>query len=106
MSYSRDLVQQVWEKARAYTEISPDAWREDECGAWMRREDYGRTDTEFGWRVVNVSAGGADTLENLRPFHHRNGYDVGGRRHLRHVTADRTGMAVFEHNFEPKNREV
>lgn len=106
MAYSDNLVQQVWEKGRAYAEIDGGTWREDECGAWIRRDEYGRTDSEFGWRILNVSGGGADTLENLRPFHHSNGYDPGGQRHVRHVMADRTKMAVFEHNFEPRNKNV
>ncbi len=106
MAYSDDLVQRVWEKGRAYAEIGNDIWREDECGAWIRREDYGRTDSEFGWKIVNVSGGGADKVENLRPFHHQNSYDLGNRKQVQHVVADRKGMAVFEHNFEPKNRKA
>ncbi len=106
MSYSESLIQQVWEKARAYTEIDSATWREDECGAWIRREEYGRTDTDFGWRIVNVSSGGPNIAENLRALHHSNDYDIANRRHARHVVADRSGMAVFEHNFEPRNRRL
>ena len=106
MSYSETLVQQVWEKARGYTEIDGGTWREDECGAWIRREDYGRTDSEFGWKIVNVSAGGADSLDNLRQLHYLNGYDIANQKHIRRMAADRIGMAVFEHNFQPRNRKV
>ncbi|HKB58581.1 MAG TPA: hypothetical protein VKC56_00905 [Gallionellaceae bacterium] len=106
MSYSETLVQQVWEKARAYAEIDSGTWREDECGAWIRREEYGRTDSEFGWKIVNVSGGGPDTPDNLRPLHCLNGYDIANRRHIRHMAADRISMPVFEHNFEPRNRKV
>ena len=106
MSYTESLIQQVWEKARAYTEVDGGAWREDECGAWMRRDEYGRTDTDFGWKIVKVVGGGANTVENLRALHHRNDYDVANRRYTRRVVADRTGMPVFEHNFEPRNRAL
>ncbi len=105
MKYSDEIIQQIWEKARAYTEISPDEWREDECGAWINRQDYGRH-SKFGWQIVKVTADGADTPENLRPFHHENGYDVAAHKPMRHITADRTGMPVFEHNFEPRNRKA
>ncbi len=105
MKYSDEIIQQVWAKARAYTEISPDEWREDECGAWINRQDYGR-ESKFGWQIVKVTADGPDTVENLRPFHHENGFDVATHKPKRHVTADRTGMPVFEHNFEPRNRKT
>lgn len=106
MAYSESLVQQVWERARAYSEIDSGMWREDECGAWICRDHYGRDDSEFGWKIVNISAGAGDGAENLRPLHHSNSYDVANRKHQRHVVADRTAMPVFEHNFEPKNRKA
>ncbi len=106
MKYSEQLIQQVWEKGRAYTEISADMWREDECGAWISRADYGKTDSDFGWKIVKVTADGPDTAENLRPLHHGNEYDVARHQPKRHVTADRTGLPVFEHSFEPRNRKV
>ncbi len=106
MKYSEQLIQQVWEKGRAYGEISADKWREDECGAWISRPDYGNADSEFGWKIVSVTPGAQDTLENLRPFHHRNGYDLANHKAKRHVTADRTGLSVFEHTFQPHNRKL
>ncbi len=106
MEYSAQLIQQVWEKGRASGEIDSNLWREDECGAWISRSDYGKADSDFGWRIVNVTPGAPDTPENLRPFHHANGYDLASRQARRHVTADRTGIATFEHTFDPRNRKV
>jgi hypothetical protein len=106
MEYSEQLIQQVWEKGRASGDINSDLWREDECGAWICRADYGKTDTDFGWKIVNVTAGAPDTPENLRPFHHRNGYDLANRQARSHVTADRTGLATFEHAFDLRNRNI
>ncbi len=106
MEYSEQLIQQVWEKARAFSEISSDMWREDECGAWISRLDYGKTDSEFGWKIVKVEAGAPDTSENLRPFHWRNDYDLAAHKAKRHVVADRTDFPVFEHTFEPHNRRL
>jgi hypothetical protein len=106
MGYSEQLVQQVWEKGRGSGGIDVNLWREDECGAWINRADYGDTASDFGWKIVNVTPGAPDTLENLRPLHHANGYDLSSHQARRHVTADRTGLAVFEHSFEPRNRKV
>lgn len=106
MKYSEQLIQQVWGKARANGQVDSNVWREDECGAWIRREDFGKTDSEFGWKIVNVTPGAPDTPENLRPFHLLNGYDLSGGKARCHVAADRTGLAVFEHTFDPRNREV
>ena len=106
MKLSEQLIQRVWEKGRASTDISSDLWREDECGAWIRRADYGKTDSDFGWKIVNVTSGSPDAPEALRPFHHRNGYDVANHQAQRRVTADRTGLATFEHSLDPRNRNA
>ncbi len=105
MEYSEQLIQQVWEKGRGNGDVDTDIWREDECGAWMSRPDYGK-DSEFGWKIVNVTPGAPHTLENLRPFHHSNGFDLANLQARRHVTADRTGLATFERTFQPHNRDA
>ncbi len=106
MEYSEQLVQQVWEKGRLNPDINMDQWREDECGAWIAREHYGDTRSNFGWIIINVSAGGPNTLQNLRAFHHRNGYDIAGQHAKCHVTADRTDLPSFEHSSQVRNRDV
>jgi len=106
MRLSEQLIQQVWEKGRASTDISADQWREDECGAWIAREDYGKADSDFGWKIVNVTSGAPNTPENLRPFHIRNDYDVANHQPKRRVTADRTGLATFERSLDPRNRKA
>jgi len=104
MPFSGTLIQQVWEKARGMTEPSPELWRRDECGAWIRHEHYGNERSGFGWKILNVSAGGPDVLDNLRAFHHANGYDPANGRARCSVTADRTGVPVTGHLREPRNR--
>lgn len=106
MKHSEQLIQQVWEKARASGDVDTDLWREDECGAWISRPDYGKTESAFGWKIVNVTPGAPPTLENLRPFHHRNAYDLANHHAMCHVTADRTGLATFEHSSDPRNRSI
>lgn len=106
MEYSEQLIQQVWEKGRGTGEVDTNVWREDECGAWISRPDYGKTDSDFGWKILNVTPGAPETLENLRPFHHGNGYDLANHKAMRHVMADRTGLATFEHASQPRNRKI
>jgi hypothetical protein len=106
MELSEELVQQVWENARATSDQDPRHWRKDECGAWMRREHYGHTYSEFDWKIDNASIGGADVAENLRAFHHANSYDRAERRPHCHVTADMAHVPTPERVLEPRNRKV
>ncbi|MDH3319300.1 MAG: hypothetical protein OEO84_06370 [Betaproteobacteria bacterium] len=98
------LIDAVWRHARAMPEADPAHWRQDACGAWMRREQYGHEDAEFGWKLVKVSPGGADSAENLRPFHCRNGYDVAGAQPRCALTADRANLPAEKYAMPPRNR--
>lgn len=106
MKFSEELVQQVWEKARGNFDVDSGLWREDECGAWISRNQYGHQNSDFGWRIENVSAGGPDILENLRAFHHGNSFDRTSVHPKCHVTADRTGLASSERTFQPRNKNI
>jgi hypothetical protein len=97
------LVDAVWQHGRAMPEADPAQWRQDACGAWMRRDQYG-LESDFGWKIERVSPGGADTARNLRPFHCRNGYDVStGKPHCR-VSADRANVPAEKYATPPRNR--
>lgn len=106
MAWDEDTIQKVWEKGRVAPDQAAEQWRTDECGAWMHRAQYGNSESEFGWKIQNVSAGGADRVENLRPFHNANGFDVARRKAHCHVTADRTGIAPSQLVGAPRNRRV
>lgn len=107
MPYSKQTVERVWEKGRVIPEQDPAAWRKDECGAWMRREHYGREDSEHGWKIENVSPGDAEARENLRPFHCKNSYDPGAGGAKCRVTADQKGVDAHEHLVSsPRNRPI
>jgi len=107
MPYSKQTVERIWEKGRVIPEQDPAVWRKDECGAWIQHTHYGREDSEYGWKIANISPGGADVPENLRPFHCRNSYNLGtGRAHC-HVTADQKSVDSHEHLVSsPHNRSV
>jgi hypothetical protein len=49
-----ELVEAVWAHGRTMPEADAAHWRQDACGAWMRREHFGREDSEFGWKMERV----------------------------------------------------
>ena len=51
-----------------------------------------------------MSPGGADSAENLRPFHCRNGYDVAGAQPRCALTADRANLPAEKYAMPPRNR--
>ena len=72
----------------------------------MLRNQFGHDDSEFGWKIQNVSSGEADTPENLRPFHCRNHFDAANKRPHCQVTADRAGVPSDQRASPPRNRNV
>jgi len=104
MAYSEDVVEQVWGKARLIPDRDSSEWRQDECGAWLRRDAYHHDQSEFGWVIVNTSLGGADVVDNLRPLHCNNAFDrANGKAHC-YVKADRTGLQPTGSVDHPKNK--
>jgi len=99
-----DLIDAVWQHGRVVAQTDETQWRQDACGAWMRREHYGRAGSDFGWKVERVMAGGADTAETLRPFNVGNGFDIANGRPRCAVTADRSNVPAEKYVFPPRNR--
>ncbi len=77
MDLSEETVQQVWDRARARPNRDPTTWRQDECGAWIKRSHYLNDRSDYGWHIENVTPGGPDAPENLRAYHLRNHFDQG-----------------------------
>ncbi len=101
-----ELVEAVWAHGRTMPEADAAQWRQDACGAWMRREHLGREDSEFGWKMERVQLGGADSADNLRPFNLRNHYDMANGRQLCRVTADRSNLPAEKYARPPRNRQI
>ena len=54
--------------------------RTDVCGAAIRWEDHGDTDSMYGWEVDHIlpkSQGGGDDLDNLQALHWQNNRQKG-----------------------------
>ncbi|MGD8524876.1 MAG: hypothetical protein PVJ63_01410 [Thioalkalispiraceae bacterium] len=104
MKYSQEIVQAVWEKARGMNDHDASEWRKDECGAWIRRDQYGKEVSEFGWKIEAVTAEESPTVENLRAFQHQNSYLLDTREARCMVTADREGIAPTASIDTPRNK--
>lgn len=75
MSYSDEVVRDVWQKGRIVPENDSNAWRWDVYGAWMGWQYYGDRNSQYGWEIdhiISLAQGGADELANLRPLQWQN----------------------------------
>ena len=62
----------VWEKGFQALGYDPEEFRRDKYGALIKRSDYGKQRSPYGWEVDRIrteSRGGLDVLSNLRPLH-------------------------------------
>lgn len=102
MEYTEQVIQQVWEHGRAIGELDANEWRQDQCGAWIRRDQYEHTQSEYGWQIHSLSAGDV-APEHLRPFQHQNAVDGAGQVQC-HITADRTDIQPTAQIDQPHNK--
>ena len=103
MNFERDQIETAWEHGRTMPEADPSVWRQDACGAWIRRDQLGRESSEFGWKIENIAGSGTGTAPLLRPFHGRNRFDAANRRPHCAVRAARAGVPSGEFAGPPRN---
>ena len=75
MPYSDETIQQVQEKGKVVSNRDPNIWRKDDAQTWIRREDYGNQDSQYGQDIDHIkpeSKGGGDALSNLCPLQWQN----------------------------------
>jgi len=72
--YDRALIEAVWEEAAEVPGVDPALWRQDSCGDWIYRYDYGKRQSRFGWRIHDPGSGRRGTGD-LRAIHVANAAD-------------------------------
>ena len=103
MPFDEAVVQSVWEKARIMTERDQTTWRQDQCGAWMRRDHYDNPDSEFGWKILSLAPEATSDIDVMHPFHWENDFDIPAGRPRCQVTSDRSNLKPWETTDQPHN---
>ena len=85
--HSEEFLEAIWNKGRKVPGHEPDKWRKDQCGAWIKRSEYGKRSSPCGWEVDRISPGGSYTLSNCRPLQWKNNNTKGNGRLKCRVTA-------------------
>lgn len=74
-TFSDDEIQKVWNKAKIIEGEDESVYRQDYAGAWIKRDEYGNTESTLGWEIDHrkpVAKGGTDDLWNLDPLQWNN----------------------------------
>ncbi len=74
-NFSETQIQAAWDKATTIANYDSSKFKQDPCGAWMQRDQYGNPDHAFGWEIDHaypVSKGGDDFPQNIRAMHSQN----------------------------------
>jgi 5-methylcytosine-specific restriction endonuclease McrA len=99
MSVSDDTIKKVWEKAQIVSNNEPTIYRKDQCGAWIKRTEYGNRKSEYGWEIDHIkpdSGGGSDELSNLRPLQWENNLKKSDGKLVCAVTANNAHNVKIE----------
>lgn len=86
-NWTNEQIQDVWEKGTIVKNYDKDKDRQDQCGAWIKRDEYGNRNSSYGWEIDHISPGGADILSNLRPLQWQNNVDKSDGRLKCNITA-------------------
>lgn len=105
MTYSEAVVDKVWERARVATDLDPTVWRKDECGAWIRRDQYGSLHSDYGWKIEHTKAAAGD-VEHMRAFHRDNAFNANTGSAICRVVEDHGHAGSQQHLGQPKNKCV
>lgn len=75
MAWSDDTIEKVWQKGKIVSGYDASEYRQDDCTAWMKRDEYGNRNSDFGREIDHINPKGSDDLPNLRPLQWENNVD-------------------------------
>lgn len=69
--FSQEVINKVWNKADIVAGVDSNVFRKDKCGAWIKKEHYGKSHTHsfMAWEIDHIkplTLGGTDALSNLQ----------------------------------------
>ena len=73
--FDENTINAVWQKGTIVFGYDSNTIRKDSCGAFIKRNDYGNTNSSFGWEIDHikpVAKNGTDDLINLQPLQWEN----------------------------------
>lgn len=79
MKVDDSLLDKIWAKGQKVDGYDSAKIRKDACGAWILRDQYGHSESSYGWEIDHivprkileekgVSQNKIDDLQNLRPL--------------------------------------
>lgn len=99
---TNDVIDKIWDKGIIVDGFNPARYRKDACGAWIDKEQYGNTESDFGWEIDHIvpmalleQAGVPEKMifdiRNLRPFNCRNNRSKGKDYPVYHANVTSNG---------------
>ena len=74
-NFTEEEINYAWSKAKEVSGVDKNKWRKDYAGAWIYRDHYGRTDSDYGWEVDHrkpLALDGTYDKANLDPLQWNN----------------------------------
>ena len=69
--WTREEIDQVWEKGKMIPNYTSDIWRLDSKDSLINYFDFGNTRSQYGWEISHIKSvynGGTNAVENLQPL--------------------------------------